>query len=168
MISPNPAGRPSILTQQIIERVLDAIPKVIVPQQVAYYSMIPPSTLRSWLEVGLKDIEQQNDSIYAQFSLRYYKVRSEVLQDKIERLGTCPKNYGALTWILEKCFREEFEEKSAYVRMLEDVVFDKLPNFLGKGNIYGKEANTELYQAASDTDTEVKSPSGQQGRDGDA
>lgn len=141
------AGRPITLTQEIIDRILVAVPKLLVPSQIAYNARILPQRLSEWLKWGLEDIDSGQNSIFAQLAENYYAVRSQAMLDKIEKLGACPKNYGALTWILEKCFKEEFEAKSEYVKMLEDVVFEKLPKYLQGGN-HGEKVDSEGYQTS--------------------
>lgn len=121
MLQANPQGHHTTLNNEIIERIINAIPEVIVQQQVAYRSRISPSTLSQWLKLGNRDInEGKNSTLYAQLTEKYYLKRSDVLKQKLDKLAGCPKNYGAITWILEKCFKDDFEVMSeAHKQLLE-------------------------------------------------
>lgn len=102
------SGRPSQLTDEVKSVILQAIPEVIVQNQVAARARIPKQTLSTWLVRGKSDREKGIDSIFAQFSDDYYFTLTEVVKDAIAKLKSMPKSFGSLTWILEKCFREDF------------------------------------------------------------
>jgi hypothetical protein len=133
MLPTNREGRPPHLTHEIIYRILEAIPEVLVKTQVAYRAKIPHQRLHEWLKWGAEDLEAGTRSIYAQLAEQYNFVRSGALMEYLTRLGLCPKNYGALTWILEKCFKDEFEAKSEFQKQLEDYVFNRLPPLIDQG-----------------------------------
>lgn len=145
MIS-SPIGRPSELTDEVKARLLQAVPLVIVPNQVAAYAKVPKSSLKNWLKRGESDLNEHIDSTYAQFWAEFKAIQAQVVREHIALLRTCPKNYGALTWILEKCFREDFGADSEEMRELRDLFKLILP-LLGKGEATnGSKEAQELHQ----------------------
>jgi hypothetical protein len=84
-----------------------------------------------------------HNSIFADFYQQYHERKAEVLAAKLEKLDKCPKNYGALTWILERCFRDDFENKSESQKKLEDYVFNVIQPMIGKGVIPNVGEETE-------------------------
>lgn len=164
MLPVNRTGRPSDLTHEIIYRILSAIPEVLIKQQVAYRARILPQRLSEWLKWGAEDLDAGTDSIYAQLAEKYNLARSDALMGYLLKLGVCPKNYGALTWILEKCFKDEFEAKSEFQKQLEDYVFNKLPPLLDKGGQGdgGKELDQGRDQTPGRIAPTVGRPDGQE------
>lgn len=131
---PNPPGPQTRLDDKMIENILEAIPKVIVMKHVAQLNNMNESTLRTWLKRGEREIaEGREDTIYVKLIRAYNKRRSEVLQEKLNILAGCPRNYGAITWILEKCFKDDFEVMSESHKQLLDWVENVIKPLLGKG-----------------------------------
>ncbi len=136
MLDPNPIGHHTILTQSMIDNIIKAVPQVLIQNQVAGLVGIPRQYLSLWLKYGERDIQRGTEnSLFAQLYDRFYKSRAEVLRDKLLFLSTCPKNYGAITWIIEKCFREDFGAESEEMKQLKDLVFNQILPLIGKGVI---------------------------------
>lgn len=142
-ICSNGDGRPSDLTDEVKARVLSAIPEVIVQAQVANRARIPKSTLCTWLSRGKKEQQQGIDSIYSQFSNDYYSKLSDVLKEILDKLREGPKSYGAYTWLLERCFREDFGAESEDIKLLKALVYETILPIVGKGFPDGKEVKEE-------------------------
>ncbi len=101
ILNPNPPWHHTILDQNTIDRILDAIPKVMIQSKIAAMCGIYPQRLSDWIKFGKRDMEAGlKNSIYADFLQQYEERRAEVLHEKLLFLSTCPKNYGAITWIL--------------------------------------------------------------------
>ena len=152
MLAPNPPGRPIEFNQETIQRILAAVPKVIVPSQVAGLSGVPKQRLSEWLIKGERDINLGIESLYAQLADGFKLAQAEICAEIITKLQSCPKNYGALTWTLEKCFKEDFESKSEYVKQLEDYVLNVIKPMMTKGGLENgipeaKEAGEETKEA---------------------
>jgi hypothetical protein len=146
---PGPVTR---LDDNLIKVITDAIPRVIIQQHVAYLTDIPPQTLHHWLKRGNTEIKEgisPDDSIYVKLSQAYYHKRSEVLEEKLARLDECPKNYGAITWLLEKCFKDDFESKSDHVKQLEDYVLNFIKPMMAKGGFESGRKETEEVHTES-------------------
>jgi hypothetical protein len=129
-----PVGRPSKLTPELEAVVLDAVPKCLIPSQIAAYAMIHRSTLNDWLDRGNTDQELGVDSIYSQFSAKYHAARAEIVRKHLAYLASCPENSKPLLWILEKCFREDFGKESDELRELRAMFFKLLPTLTGVNN----------------------------------
>lgn len=148
MIKLNGTGPVTALDDKLIQKICATVPRVPILKHVANLLCIPYTTLHHWLTRGNREMtEGINDSIYVSFALQYNRAWSEFLALKLEELGECPKSYGAITWILEKCFREDFEVKSEYVKQLEDYVLNFVKPMMVKGGFEdaGKET-TETNQ----------------------
>jgi hypothetical protein len=131
---PNRSGPPSRLDEKMIADLVEAIPKVIIMRHVAHLNKLHHDTLRTWLKRGNQEIRDGlTDTIYVRLAHACNQKRSEVLQQKLEELATCPKNYGAITWLLEKCYRDDFETKSEAHKQLEDLVLNYLKPIMEKG-----------------------------------
>jgi hypothetical protein len=137
------------LDEQLIKEIVDAVPKVLLMKHVAQLCDLPYTTLFTWIKRGRKDLEEgENGSIYAKLVLAYSKKQSEALAERLALLDGCPKNYGAITWKLEKCFKKDFGNKSEAHKQLEDFVFNYLKPIVDKGGMeIAKEKIEELHQA---------------------
>jgi hypothetical protein len=133
MLSPNPPGFHTKLTQEKIEKLISAVPEVIVQNQVAYRAGVTKQALSDWLKQGTRDLNEGNiNTIFAQLSDRYHKARTEIVRDSLEKIQSGTDNYKALCWILEKCFREDFGAESEDIRELKELFKTILP-MIGKG-----------------------------------
>jgi hypothetical protein len=151
-LSPNPPWHHCVLNQQLIDRILDALPKVLVQEQVAHLCGIAPQRLSDWIKFGKRDMEANlKDSIFADFYQQYHEKKAEVLHKKLVHLASCPKNYGAITWILEKCYKEDFKTKSESQEQLEDYVFNVIKPLLEKG----EHSNGKEKERREETEEEI-------------
>ena len=128
----NPPGRPPELSEEVQARIFTALPQVLIQRQVAFAAMIHPNTLNNWILRGEKDQSENIDSVYAQFWGKYHSLRAACLAEKLNHLAACPKNYGALTWTLERCFREDCGPEAQEIRELREL-FTKILPLLSKG-----------------------------------
>jgi hypothetical protein len=117
-VKANSPGRPTELTKEVHARLIEAVSHVIIPSQVAAYARVPRTTLLEWLQRGEKDSSAHIDSIYAQFSSDFIQAQSEIVKETIAFLRSCPKNYQALIWLLERCFRKDFGSDSEEIKEL--------------------------------------------------
>lgn len=123
MLKPNPPGFHTTLTQQKIDDIIAAVPEVIIQNQVAHRAKVTPKQLDVWLDEGERDANLgKNDSIFAQLFHKYHYARTEVVKKNLDTLQCCPRNYQALTWTLEKCFRGDFGKDSDQIQKLLELV----------------------------------------------
>ncbi len=78
-------------------------------------------------------MEEGNHTIYAQLTDDYYHALSDIVAESITDIRQCPKNYQALTWLLERCFRKDFGNDSELIgEILSN--FEKIAEFMEKKN----------------------------------
>ncbi len=148
---PQPAHRPHTLTEELLEKIIEATPQVLVVNQIAGLCMIPRSTLKDWMATGIEDAKSGKDTIFAQLSARFHEAKAKEVRILIAYLRTCPKNYQSVTWILEKCFREDFGADSEELKELRELFKQILP-LIGKGDaINGKETEKPAIEAREET-----------------
>lgn len=107
------SGAPNKLTAILHQKIIDNVPLVLVPSQVAALSHISKHVLNEWLRKGEEDLKNGIESDYAILTTDFREAQALTLREKMQILSTCPKNYGAITWQLEKCFKEDFGIESA-------------------------------------------------------
>lgn len=82
---------------------------------------IHPHRLERWMEQGSTDAKEGINSVFANL---YYKIRESQsirISETLKKMTTCPKNWQALAWFLERCFKEDFSnDAEQYRRLLED------------------------------------------------
>lgn len=139
----SPQGNPLTLTPEIIGRVIENTPKVFLVNQIAGLSGVHKSNLHRWLKIGEADSKAGLDTIHTQLWNGYFNSKAAKCSELLQKLEECPKNYGALTWILEKCFREEFETKSDAQRKLEEYVFNVIQPMMKGATFDGQNNSTE-------------------------
>lgn len=132
----NPAGRPSDLTPELLNQIINAVPRVIIQSQVAKLVKTTKQNISLWLKRGEIDQKENKRTIYREFYDEFYAAQARVVEEKLASLGKCPRNYQALTWILEKCFREDFGSESEEIRQLK-ALFVKILPVLEKGISHG-------------------------------
>lgn len=126
-------GRPPGLTPEVEAKIIDAIPRVYVVGLIADYVGVPRNTLYDWLKWGREDQKDSKDSIYAQLSGKYRSTLAKSAEEKLTTLSSCPRNYQAITWMLEKCFKKDFGKDSEEYQKLVDLVFNQLLPLMSKG-----------------------------------
>jgi hypothetical protein len=149
-------GHPTYLDDDLIAKILEAIPQVMIMKHVASILCIPYQTFHTWMTRGGSDIrEGLHDSIFAKLHAAYYRKRSEVMREKLEVLSLCPKNYGAITWILEKCFKDDFEVMSESHKQLLDWVENYVKPLLAKGGFeHGVQETKEGRQETEEAEVQ--------------
>lgn len=143
--TPNPPGPQPQLTVELKAKLVDAASKVLVPNQIAAKCRVPKSNLYRWLAYGERDAEAGISSIYAQMWEEVREAQSNVAEELLNKLKTHPKNYGALTFILTKCFKEDFEDLPEDVKNMVDVFIKVIKPLMDKGEIiHGREKTEEM------------------------
>ena len=152
MLKPNPPGRPPELTTELKDKLIDAAARVLVPNQIAAKCKVHKSTLYDWLNRGEVDSNSGINSIFAQLSEGVREAKSHVCDELLSKLKTCPRNYGALTFILSKAFKEDFEDLPEDVKQMVDIYIKVIKPLMDKGAInYGKEETKALDSESDQT-----------------
>ena len=111
-------GRPPELNSDLYQRLLDAVPKVIIQRHVAASCGVHEDVFARWLKRGTEEHREGINSIYAQFRMDYHDARTKVVREKLEIITNNPELRAGNSWILEKCFREDFGKESEEMREL--------------------------------------------------
>jgi transposase len=77
-----------------------------------------PATVYRWMEQGREDNSKELDTPYTKLFKSVSKSQSEKITKLLNKIEECPKNFNALCWILEKCFREEFSNDAEEYKYL--------------------------------------------------
>jgi len=132
-------GRRWDLTPMLIDHIVSNVPNVYFIRPVALLSGVSENNLSRWLIRGEKEFNNDQDTLCSQLFQKYFSAKYADSKSLIEELKKCPRNYGALTFLLERCFKEEFEQKSDTQKQLEDIVFNQLAPMLNKDMSNGTE-----------------------------
>lgn len=127
-------GRPPELNSDKYQLLLDAVPRVIIQQHVAYMARVSPAALSEWLTRGREEQITNPESIYAQFANDYHAARCAIIEEKLNIIATDHDNRAGNAWILEKCFREDFGKESEEMRELRALFMQLLPTLQGAQN----------------------------------
>ena len=84
-----------------------------------------PNRISDWMEQGGKDVNDELDTPHARFYQSCRKNQAINASELLKRIDTCPKNWQALAWKLEKCLKEEFGNEAAEYKELVEM-FTKL------------------------------------------
>lgn len=117
-------GRPTLLDDAVMARVLEAIPKVYTYEQVAGMCELEPSTMRKWLYRGKKEHIEGIDSIYVKFFLAYKKKRAEVAESLLS--SAFAKKFRAASWVLERTYRLDYGIHNEDQKRFYDALCKKL------------------------------------------
>lgn len=139
----NKGGRCWSLTPLLIDHIVSNVPNVYFVRPVALLSGVSESNLSRWLIRGEEEFNNNEDTLCSNLFMRFNAAKFSDSRDLVIKLKECPRNYGALTFILERCFRDEFEAKTEMQKKLEDLVFNKIEPLLGKGDISNGRQNEE-------------------------
>jgi hypothetical protein len=128
----NLGGRPSIApTDEQIEKIGQSVRKYMAIGLCASALRIVPRTAMRWMEQGYEDAEKGLVTQYSRFCLAVRENQAIRGQELLDRVAECPKNWQALTWILQNCLREEFgSDAKEYKELLE--AFKKLMEDVGR------------------------------------
>lgn len=125
MIKPQ-LGRPMIEpTQEQITNLVYWVGEDISLPNAARHTHVHPQQLDRWMKQGSDDILVESNTIYAQLYTQVRKSQATKISDLLKRIESCPKNWQALAWKLEKCVRDEFGADSVEIKELLERV-DKL------------------------------------------
>lgn len=79
-----------------------------------------PNRIADWMEQGGNDVQDELDTPHAQFYQSCRKNQALNVSELLKRIDTCPKNWQALAWKLEKCLKEEFgSEAQEYKELVQ-------------------------------------------------
>lgn len=132
MGEPNPIGRPpNEPTAEITQKMGESVRQYMAVGLCASALRIHPIVASRWMQQGEQDILDKKWTSYAEFCLTVRENQAEKGKEILTKVSTCPKNWQALTWMLQNCLREEFgSEAKEYKELLE--AFKKLMEDVGR------------------------------------
>lgn len=144
MLKPKLGRAEVFLREDQIDLIAEGFAKTFTIRRAAGYAKVSAYHVKKWIENGEQDLINDVDSINAQLFIKVAYRLSEKSADYIARLENCPNNAGSLTWILEKCLREDYGSESAEYKELLDLYKNLLQSYktLSEKN-YSKEINNE-------------------------
>jgi hypothetical protein len=113
-------GRPSKLDDAMIEKVVDAVKRVLVLRHVAGLCKIHFTSIYNWLEQAQADLKENQDTIHVRFFYALKNAQAEKVQEMLDAIATRVNNWQANAWILERCFREDFGSDAGVIQELLD------------------------------------------------
>lgn len=132
MLKPNPPGRPTTLTREIIDRIIPFVRESIgIPVQVARLSKIPKSTLNDWLKQGREDQEAGKSTIHAQLSAEFEQKKGEIINIILHKLMVM-QTYQSLSFLLERGDREVFGADAGVIADIKATQEEILKNLNGE------------------------------------
>lgn len=120
-------GRPLTLTDELVKKLVESVPKVYTISLVAAMCKVLPDTLRKWLIRGKNDLCEDKDSIFANLFLEYHQKRAEVAYELNRNLKW---HFKPNSWVLERAFRKEFGNVDEYRKF-----YDQMARKLGRVGI---------------------------------
>jgi hypothetical protein len=117
----------------VVELREDQIPKIVegfeftfVLNRAAGWASVSRYHLKKWLHMGANDLDEgKHDTIYAQLFTQVGISLSNKAKEFLSKLQKCPRNAGALQWLLEKCFKNDYGTDSDEMKEMIDL-YEKL------------------------------------------
>lgn len=150
--------RPEIpMREDQIDLIVEGFGKTFTPRRAAGWAMISYYHLTKWLKRGQDDHDEGKDTLYAQLFLKVARRLSEKANDILSRLETAPNNSGALTWILEKCLKQDYGSESEEYKELVDLygkLFDSYKRLADNSSIAQGVQSHGSEEVGQEMDTE--------------
>jgi hypothetical protein len=100
--------RPEKLTDEVIAKILYFAEADLLLNNAARCARVHEDTLKRWMELGRQDIKDDRETFLASFYLQVREKQALKISKLLDMIETGAKNWQALAWKLEKCFREDF------------------------------------------------------------
>ncbi len=114
----NLGGRPTKFTPEMQERILEGMKKVLVKRHAAAYAGIHHKTLYRYLEWGEEDLLNDLDTDYAKFCAAFKRTQADKIDELVDGIQSRKKNWQALAWLLERCFRQDYGQDAGIIQEL--------------------------------------------------
>lgn len=108
MVNEIKKGAPILLDEERHSIIVQVIREDLALSQGARAAGLSTVTLKNWMKQGEEDLKNNIDSNFAHLFSSVRAAQREHAKEILEKLRKCPSNYGALTWILQNCLREDF------------------------------------------------------------
>ncbi len=122
------------LTKELIEGIYQAVREDMPNEAACQLFGIGETSFYHWKKLGLQDIREGVDSLYADFWKAIKKAEAEAIQqgvNLIKKAGEDPKHWPARSWLLERGHRKYFSAQGDVLEKLESKI-ERLENLLLK------------------------------------
>ena len=106
--APEPMGRPTKFTPDRCADIISAISRRAPYQLAAEANGISERTLFYWLEEGVRDLDANIDSEYAQFLQSIKRAEMQKVMEHTDMIAAKPERWQADAWILERRWPKHF------------------------------------------------------------
>lgn len=129
------------LTPEVHDGIIEAIADGAPEAAAAHAVLISDRCLTEWKQIGKRDLEEGNDTIYSRLVLDIKKVRQKLMRELLNNIKAAGKNkeqWTANGWMLERIWRRHFgKEADLYeeVKKEQDEIKSLLKQLLEKKEI---------------------------------
>lgn len=127
----NIGDRPEQLTDEVIVKILHHAYADLLLNNAARIARVHEQTLKGWMDRGKEDFLQKRVTFLAKFFTQVREKQATKISELLHKIESCTKNWQALAWKLEKCFREDFGLEAPEFKELLDLYL-KLKDDYGK------------------------------------
>jgi hypothetical protein len=150
----NVGDRPHQITDEVYAKILHHAYSDLILNNAARCARVHEDTLKRWMFIGKEDLQFNRVTFLASFYVQVREKQATKISELLQKIENCSKNWQALAWKLEKCFREDFgadapefkELLDQYIKLRDD--FIKLKNQLALTQ--GALKNAEKLDSGSD------------------
>lgn len=106
-------GRPplDVMNASLIEPLVDYLREGMFFKEACHLVGASPTTVRKWVQTGLRDLDAGRDTAVAEFAFRVSQAMAEAKRERIgqlNRAGENPAFWAAAAWWLERRYPQEF------------------------------------------------------------
>ncbi len=110
-------GRPTKFTPENRKRILDAISKGAPYKICVEMCGVSDSTFYNWLDIGLKDINDQVDSDHSRFLESLREIEFNRITSHLSAIRESDKGHKGCEWELERSFWKYFSSHAQNIEM---------------------------------------------------
>jgi hypothetical protein len=119
VILSNPPGRPTDLTDELIEQIISFVPGNYSVNQVARMSGIPQQRISEWLTRGSHDLLNGINSITAQFTVKFRQAEGKEVKSLLAEMHDIG-SFNSTSWLLEKCYPEDYGNDAPFAKEIRE------------------------------------------------
>lgn len=113
-------GRPLTLTDDVKQRLIDAVSVAFRPITIAHYAKVHPNNLKRWLKMGNDDAELGLSTPYAHFWAEFNHKKAEKVVQWLKDVEQRLPNWQATWELIKSVAREDYGvEAVEYKELLE-------------------------------------------------
>lgn len=125
-----PAGRPSVLTKELIDRATIHLSKVPTLYTLAGHLNVAYKTVDRWLKAGEDELARRDRGSapkpeldnHVLFCLAVKNARTQFIEEQVMRIKDMPLGWAALMTLLQRMFPSEWGGERAEMKMIRKEV----------------------------------------------